>query len=325
MRVGIVGAGIAGLSAARCLHQWGHQVVVFEKSKGVGGRVATRRKDGFTWDTGATSFAPRGRAIEKTIIEELDTSELIRLEKAIYVHQNLRVMPGDNRKAATRYVYRKGNTTFPKLLAKDLDVRTETTVTELERIRDQYVIHGEEFDGLILTPPIPQSSLLLWGMRESRPTANARYRSCLSVNLGFLEPLPDLPYHALLDPEQTHPLNWLSLESVKSPDRTPPGGSAFSAQFGPLYSFEHWNESDESLIQTTCAFLKVLFGPKFGNPASSHVMRWKYSQPEGLASFDLVNPVGSSLILASDGLIGGRVEEAFDAGVQAARRLVGTL
>ena len=38
----IIGAGIAGITCARTLVQAGHQVTVFEKSRGVGGRMSTR-------------------------------------------------------------------------------------------------------------------------------------------------------------------------------------------------------------------------------------------------------------------------------------------
>lgn len=53
--VAIVGAGIAGLAAAQALiaNQSGIVPVVFEKSRGVGGRAATRRIDGFCFDHGA--------------------------------------------------------------------------------------------------------------------------------------------------------------------------------------------------------------------------------------------------------------------------------
>src|SRR5687767_5086040 len=46
MRVGVVGAGIAGLSAAHALKTAGHEVAIFEKARGPGGRVATREMRG---------------------------------------------------------------------------------------------------------------------------------------------------------------------------------------------------------------------------------------------------------------------------------------
>lgn len=323
MRVAIVGAGICGISAGRSLHQMGHEVVVFEKSRGVGGRIANRRQDGFVWDTGATSIAPRGRAIEKVMLEVLDTRDLVAIEKPIYAHHGLRPTRTEGRPKVPRYTYRTGNATLVKLLAQGLEIRTQAAVDEIQRDGDRFIVRDERFDAVILTPPVPQSSLLLWGLGERRPTANARYRACLSINLGYHVDLPETPYHALIDPEQRHPLNWLSLESVKSPDRAPTPGSAFSAQLGAAYSVEHYTSPDEELVATVAAFLSQLYGSEFRHPVASTVMRWKYSQPEGIASFDAVNPPGTRLIVAGDAMIGGRTEEAFDLGLRAANLLVG--
>jgi len=52
-RIAVVGAGIAGLACARKLIDAGHAVRVFEKSRGVGGRMATRRTPQGTYDHGA--------------------------------------------------------------------------------------------------------------------------------------------------------------------------------------------------------------------------------------------------------------------------------
>jgi len=48
----VVGAGLAGLAAARVLHQAGRDVVVIEASDGIGGRVRTDIVDGFRLDRG---------------------------------------------------------------------------------------------------------------------------------------------------------------------------------------------------------------------------------------------------------------------------------
>ena len=53
MRVGVIGAGISGLTCALRLQQQGHSVRVFEAEHDVGGRMSTTRVDGFSVDTGA--------------------------------------------------------------------------------------------------------------------------------------------------------------------------------------------------------------------------------------------------------------------------------
>ncbi len=41
--IAVIGAGVAGLTCAQKLQQTGRRVVVFDKSQGLGGRLATRR------------------------------------------------------------------------------------------------------------------------------------------------------------------------------------------------------------------------------------------------------------------------------------------
>lgn len=52
MKVVIVGAGLAGLTCAKVLNERGAEVVLFEASDGVGGRVRTDESDGFLLDRG---------------------------------------------------------------------------------------------------------------------------------------------------------------------------------------------------------------------------------------------------------------------------------
>ena len=323
MRVAIVGAGVAGLAAGRTLQQAGKEVVLFEKSRGPGGRLATRRVGDFTFDTGATSIAPRGLGIERVMLQELDTTELVEVQKPIYTHVNLRSMPGDSaRSKIPRYTYRPGNNHLAKLLAEGLEVRSNTTVDHLSRENGRFEVEGEVFDRVILTPPIPQASLLLWSLGESRAVANARYRSCLSIMLGFDKPLPPTPYHALIDVEQRHPLTWISLESEKSPGRAPEEQCAMVLQMSPSYSHDHYQTEDGRVLKDVLPWVGQLFGPEFLAPVAVDTKRWKYSQPETVAVFDSVNRNHNGIILAGDGLTAGRVEKAFESGLMAARLIL---
>ena len=317
MKVGIVGAGIAGLSAGRELQKLGHQAVLFEKSRGPGGRCATRRRGDFFWDSGATSILPRGKALEQVILEELPTDELTRITLPVATHENLRVRPGDPRRGGTRYCYQNGINMLAKLLAAGLDIRTDVGVDAIEKLGEQFKIAGEIFDAVILTCPIPQTSLLLWGMNESRAIGNVRYRPCISVLLGYETPLPETHYFAVLDPEQSHPLTWWSLESNKVPGRPP----TLVAQMNRTFSAREYDRADADLVSTVSTYIASLIGNAHAVPAVSDVMRWKYSQPESFADFGQVNPPGSKIILASDGLLGGHLEDAYEVGLKAARML----
>lgn len=61
-RIAIVGSGMAGLSAALLLQEQNHEVTIFEKSRGPGGRMAAKRVAGGSVDIGAQYFTIRNPA-----------------------------------------------------------------------------------------------------------------------------------------------------------------------------------------------------------------------------------------------------------------------
>ena len=314
MRVAIIGAGMAGLAAGRRLRSQGVDAVIFEKSRGPGGRCATRRQDGFVWDTGATSLLPRGKMLGQVIQNELPTDDLVEITKPVSLHDNLRITAGDPGRGGQRWAYGHGMNHLAHLLADGLEIRPKSNVDRLVRTSTGYEILGEAFERVIITVPTPQASLLLWSIDERRPVANVRYRPCLSVGLGYDIPLPETPYFALIDPTQRHPMVWLSLESVKCPSRPP----AVVVQFNREYSRRWFMRPEAEMVATAAQYMVALYGAAYASPVASDLMRWKYAQPEALAPFSDVNPPSSSLVLAGDALYGGHLEDAFECGWQAA-------
>jgi hypothetical protein len=323
MRIGIIGAGVAGLGAARTLTKAKHDVLVFEAANEVGGRCATETHGAFTFDTGATSIAPRGKSIEPVMLEELDTSELIRVGKPIYVHASLRVTPGEASHMKTeRYTYLHGNERLPQMLAAGLDIRLDHTIAEIAKDNGKYKFAGENFDAVVLATPLPEAIPLLASAGEQRAIGHVFYRPCLSVLLGFDKEIPPVGYHAIVDPEQRHPLTWLSIESIKCPQRAPDGQTAMVAQLSPQYTQMHYDAPDDFIVDATIEYIERLYGMAWSTPTVHCIKRWRYSQPENLALFDSVNHPSARLVIASDGLLGGRIEFAFEAGARAAELLM---
>ena len=68
--IAVIGAGMAGVVCARTLVQAGHRVSLFEKSRGFGGRMATRHTEFGDFDHGAQYFTvrdPRFVTLLKTV------------------------------------------------------------------------------------------------------------------------------------------------------------------------------------------------------------------------------------------------------------------
>lgn len=322
MRVGVVGAGIAGLAAARTLAQAGVEVKVFEAEDHVGGRCRTVSIGGYTFDSGATSIVPRGCPIEKVMLEELDMSDLVTIERPVYTHNGRHIFAGAGIAPTNRYVYSEGIQSLAALLADGLAIENGRRIDDFEAPRDGgYSINGQAFEGVVLAIPTMQAEALMAQRGISRRAFNTRYRACIALMLGFAYEF-DAPYHAVVAEESAHPLHWLSIENLKSPGRAPEGHTALVVQLGPKYSKWNLEATDESILEDALVDIERILGKGFAQPEVHAIVRWPQSQPDSVSGFDSVNPPGSTLVVASDGLEGGRIEHAYDSGVKAAKLLL---
>lgn len=170
--VAIVGAGFSGLSCARQIQSHGYSAIVLEKSKGLGGRVATRRVGNTCFNYGARYFQAHG-AHTKALLQEMqnisdaDTPQLTswpRTRVAMNCDGSYQVLP-----QADGYLPSNGMTAIAKYLARGLDVRRQHRVQSLhftdDRMWEIYTDpHGEpvlKTRAVVLAMPAPQALTLL--------------------------------------------------------------------------------------------------------------------------------------------------------------------
>jgi renalase len=128
--IAIVGAGAAGLAAGGALARAGHEVTIYEKSRGVGGRVTTRRAEGCLIDHGANYLKAPNAAIQALVAT---------IPGAVDITLPVWALDGDGRigqgdpaqNAEAKWTWPGGLTTLAKHLAQGLDVRRETTVVRI--------------------------------------------------------------------------------------------------------------------------------------------------------------------------------------------------
>lgn len=124
----VIGAGIAGLGAARALHDAGHPVTVFDKGRGVGGRCATRRWDDATLDHGAQFFTARDQRFQAVVDAAVADGAVVEWCRGFVRETGTARDDGH-----PRYRGAPSMTGFPKWLARGLLVRTGYTVERIER------------------------------------------------------------------------------------------------------------------------------------------------------------------------------------------------
>ena len=163
----ILGAGLAGLAAARDLAAAGRRVQVLDKSRGVAGRAATKRFGSLRLDHGARFFTARQPRTQALASEGLEAGWLCEWTRQIPSWQAGQISTPEG--GHPRYVGRSGMSDIGKALAEGLDVQTDTQVTNLEHTGDGWRLisaDGRTFEGrtLLLNAPAPQLSVLLAGL-----------------------------------------------------------------------------------------------------------------------------------------------------------------
>lgn len=320
-RIAIIGAGMSGLAAARSLQAQGHAVTVFEKSRGFGGRCATRWIGDYRLDTGATFVTPDGHPLGEVMQSELGLEGLIQIAKPMFACGKGRVMSGEVQQSnPRRFCYQSGMNELGKRLAQGLDVQLETRIESITRAASGIEIHGQIYDGVVVAIPLPQAQDLLAEVYPGRAWPSVRYRRCLSVLLGFDHRI-EVPYHGLVDPQQDEPIAWISFEHEKVPvGRAPEGHMALVVQLNERTSDLKYERPISSVVQDVLVDLRRMF-PGLKDPVATDVMRWRYSHAIGTVGINVLNRGEDPVILTGDMISGARAHLAYDAGLAAADEL----
>lgn len=311
MHIIVVGAGLSGLMAAQALEKNGHDVTVFDKGRGVGGRLATRRIGDATLDHGAQFFTVRS--------EEFAAHVNAWMADGV-VHEWCRGF--DSEDGHPRYVGTKGMSGIAKHLAKDLDVRTSALVFSLERtatgynvITDDGIAHA--CDKVLLTAPIPQSFSLMFGAGIEMPTELRTID--YDRTLGLLAVLDSDKHNVRAPGGMQFPdevFSFIGDNSAKGISAT----HALTFHANPAWSREHFDlELDEihSLLLTAAR-------PWLGSTqiVESQPKKWRFATPQSSWPQACWIDDSGTLAMSGDAFAGPKMEGAALSGLAAAYALV---
>ena len=244
----ILGAGLAGLAAARDLAAAGMRVQVLDKSRGVAGRAATKRFGALRLDHGARFFTARQPRTRALVEEGLEAGWLSEWTRQIPSWQAGQISTSGG--AHPRYVGRSGMSEIGKALAAGLDVQTGTQITRLERAGGGWQLtsdDGRTFGAptLLLNAPAPQLSVLLAGLDNGPDTSalNAvTLRPCWAVGAALeADVRADWP---ALNVRDHAALEWIAREHTKRP-----GPPALMLHARADWSEQHLEDSPQQ-VQT---------------------------------------------------------------------------
>lgn len=317
----VIGAGVAGLSAAKALDHHGYSVLVLEKSRGLGGRAATRRLEGARIDHGAQYFTVRDERFQHYVNGWLEQGKVFIWSHGFHSFDTQGLSAA--KPGHPRYAFAQGMNTIGKLLAKDLTIRTETRATSATPSKQGWLLSsesGESFSAsnlIIAIPPEQALALLNFESPElNKQLQNVSLSPCFALMLGYpVELAPS--WQGINVQSPTSPLAWLAHDSGK---RSNQELLVLTLHSTANFASHHFDARPEDIGQL---MLKALtdIDSKYAKPLFQNLHRWKYAK--------VVKPLGQSFIshqhrlfFCGDWCRGAKLEDAFISGLELAETLI---
>ncbi len=300
LRVGIVGAGMAGLSCADALAAAGHAPILFDKGRGPGGRMSTRRVeiDGrtVTFDHGAQYMTARDPAFIAQVAAWEAQGVAARWPAA----------------GPDAWVGTPSMSAPVRALAAAHEVRWTVRVEAIHPGPNGWTLEGADadpFDAVVLALPAEQAAPLLAPHHPdfAATAAVSRTLPCWTAMAAFTEPLPGPDVI-----KDAGPIGWAARDGAK-PGRA--GAETWAIQAAPDWSQEHLEEAPDTVAPTLLALLARHLGRELPGPIHLAAHRWRYarSRPPTDAPGALWDGQ-AGLGVCGDWLLAPRVEAAWLSG-----------
>mgnify|MGYP005844889609 CR=1 FL=1 len=286
--VAIIGAGVAGLACAAALQVAGRRVVLFDKGRRPGGRLATRAGEWGPFDHGAASFAATTPAFHDEVQRGVEAGRLVADPE----------LPGSWLGTPTMNAW-------PAAIAATLDVRPSCRVGALERDRaggwrlldgDGAVVHEGPFGAVVVATPAEQAVPLLapWSAALAERLAGVHSEPCWTVMAAWADGdgaprLPQAPLGPLCGrADSTEPFG--PLACVRREDLKPGRARRDDAPRWVLTASPYWSAHNLELdaaevVRHLLDDLQRLSVTRVAPPAHAAAHRWRYAEvPQPLAA-----------------------------------------
>lgn len=295
MVIGIIGAGIAGLTAGRLLAQAGHEVTILEKSRGFGGRMATRYtgKDlQLKLDHGVSYFTADSPEFQQFTAELLD-KKIIQLwgEDFLFYDGEKIVERNPNKRDSAIFTAVDGMNSIGKYLSRWVDVKSDTKVGGLTHIGENRrkkrswminLLSRETFeaDAVIIATPAPQAYGILntttdevSTLKMIREIDEVSYDPSYSLMLGYGDTVH--PKWQAIQCKNSS-IRFISNEGSK---RDVGENCTLVVQSSPAFARNHRHSDEEQVKKALLSELAEIVGGWTTTPEWSQLHFWKFSQP----------------------------------------------
>ncbi len=312
--IAIIGAGLAGLAAARALTAKvpvGVQVTIFDKSRGISGRLATRYADPWKFDHGAQYFTARTAGFKAEIAPLIESGAVTRWMPRTGLNAP--------RASGPRYVAVPNMNALGKSLAEELDIVTATQIVSLERhgshwyLTDAAGVVWGQYDHVICAVPSVQAQALLPENFEDRIVLDeVKMLPTFTVMLGFAGPWSG-DWDALYPDSDM--INFISVNSSKPGRDKSVTAMVVHAENG--WTAAHIDNDKAGVLETLITEFQRVSGVDARLAKHKTIHRWLYANVGEPAGKDFLFDAAQNLYACGDWCLEGRVEAAWISGMRA--------
>ncbi len=312
-KVAIIGAGMAGLSAAGQLHQQA-DVHIFEKSWRAGGRLTTRHKD-YIFDHGAQHFYVKTKAFEAFLAPYMKQSIVQRWDARFVEFDGDHIIARRRwNEAFPHYVAVPGMEALGRTVARNYNIQYQTRITQIVRQDQHWALFSDDialglFDWVVLAIPAPQAAALMpVNFVHLDQIKVKKMQACYSLMLGYKNPLR-LDFDAALI--KNRDISWISVNSSK-----PGRHKTFTLL---AHSTNHWADQHtdlnrESAIEHLVNEVENVIQQNVSSADHIDLHRWLYANIGRQSGQANLVDYENRLAAIGDWCISGRVESAFTSG-----------
>ncbi|MCJ7437707.1 MAG: FAD-dependent oxidoreductase [Acidimicrobiia bacterium] len=312
MRVVVIGAGMAGLTAARLIAAEGHGVTVLDKGRRPGGRMATKELGGgASADHGAQFFTVRTEAFS-AVVEQWVADGI--------VHEWCRGFSSED--GHPRFAVARGMAELAAHMSVGLDVCSSVHVDAVRSAGRQWEVTWPatqqgaagliETDVVVLTPPAPQAAALVASEVTIRELA---YEPMLSLLVALGDPA-SVPSPGGVQLEHDPTWSWIGDNVAKGASTAP----AVTLHTRADVAVARWDEANEALTSDLLHAAEPWV--RGAEIIDVRLHRWRYATPLQPQPEPCLVRSGGRLVFAGDAFGGPRVEGAFLSGRAAADAVV---
>jgi renalase len=322
-KIAIIGTGLSGLTLAKKLESHAN-VTLFEKARGVGGRLSTRRTPHYEFDHGAQYFTVRDAEFQQ-FVDELIVAKVVERWDARFAELTESAPPRLTHwnTSPAHYVGVTGMNSIAKYIASSLNVKLNTCVTRIERVGGAWKLSSDQqadlgcFDWVISTAPVKQTKALMpLSFKHLNQLQSITMQACYALMLGFNSPII-LPWEAAMVKNSN--ISWISVNSCK-PQRQP--NATMVALSSNEWADEHIEAENTVIIASMLDEIIRLTDIDSQQIDYVDLHRWRYANAPKVELTEPLIDVSEQLAVCGDWCISGRVESSYVAAKTLASALI---